>query len=228
MDSLNRARFPGRIEAGRELAPLLERYGPDSPVLLAIPRGGIEVAYPVALHLKAPLDVIIPRKIPSPDNPELALGAVMLDGSIELNQALLNDLGLSESDVQDLIRPVQLEIRRRFEVYRGSRPFPDLKQRTVVLIDDGLATGYTMMAGIRSVQRAGPAKVVVAVPVSPESTFERMRPLVDDLVVISLGSSRCFAVSAFYQVFVDRTDSELVAMLNQANLPECDTAHASV
>ena len=208
--------FKNRHEAGSKLAELLEAYSTPEARLLAIPRGGIEVGYPIALRLKELLDVIIPRKIPSPDNPELAIGAVTLDGSIEVNQELVEDLGLTPSDVKELVRPVQFEIERRLAAYRGSKPAPTLRGKNIILIDDGLATGYTMTAAIKSVRLESPERVVVAVPVSPKSTYERLKELADELVVIHLADDGLFAVSAFYDDFRDLRDEELVRLLKNS------------
>jgi putative phosphoribosyl transferase len=208
--------FKNRLEAGVKLAELLQPYSTLETRLLAIPRGGIEVGYPIALRLKEPLDVIIPRKIPSPDNPELAIGAVTLDGSIELNQELIEDLGLTPTDAKELVRPVQSEIERRLAAYRGSKPDPVLGGKNVILIDDGLATGYTMMAAIKSVRRESPERVVVAVPVSPNSTYERLKGLADELRVVHLAPDGPFAVSAFYEDFRDLRDDELVRLLKDS------------
>jgi putative phosphoribosyl transferase len=208
--------FKSRLEAGTKLAEMLQAYQAQESCLLAIPRGGIEVGYPVALRLKAPLDVIIPRKIPSPDNPELAIGAVTLDGSIELNQELVEDLGLTPADVKELVSPVQFEIERRLAVYRGSKQDPVLRGKNVILIDDGLATGYTMMAAIKSVRCESPGRVIVAVPVSPKGTYERLRGMADELTVLHLAPDGPFAVSAFYKDFRDLPDDELVGLLKDA------------
>jgi putative phosphoribosyl transferase len=208
--------FKNRHEAGSKLAELLEAYSTQEARLLAIPRGGIEVGYPIALRLKELLDVIIPRKIPSPDNPELAIGAVTLDGSIEVNQELVEDLGLTPRDLEELVRPVQFEIERRLAAYRGSKPAPTLRGKNIILIDDGLATGYTMMAAIKSVRLESPERVIVAVPVSPKSTYERLKELADELVVIHLAHDGLFAVSAFYDDFRDLRDEELIRLLKNS------------
>jgi putative phosphoribosyl transferase len=207
--------FKNRFDAGSQLSELLKKFLGTKSCLLAIPRGGIEVGYPIALSLKRPLDVIIPRKIPSPDNPELAIGAVTIDGGIEINQVLVEDLGLAEDDVKECILRVQLEIKRRLALYRGNKPSLDLQGQNVILIDDGLATGYTMMAGIKSVRRESPSQIIVAVPVSPRSTYERVRELVDELVVCHLAQDHFFAVSAFYENFQDLSDEELVHLLHE-------------
>jgi putative phosphoribosyl transferase len=169
----------------------------------------------MSLHLKRPLDVIIPRKIVSPENPELAVGAMTLDGSIEMNHELAAGLGLTESDIDELVRPVRAEIGRRLRLYRGEQPSPRLEGREVILIDDGLATGYTMMAAIKSVSREHPRRLVVAVPVSPATTCNHLRSLVDELVVLHQAHESCFAVSAFYTNFRDLPDEELVKLLHR-------------
>lgn len=205
--------FHDRFKAGSLLAEALGSRASDA-CLLAIPRGGIEVGQAVALSLKLPLDVIIPRKIVSPENPELALGAMTLDGGIEINNELVAQLGLTEADIDELVRPVKAEIDRRLRLYRGEQPSPQLEGREVVLIDDGLATGYTMMAAIKSVSRERPRHLVVAVPVSPASTCERLRSMVDELVVLHQSMESYFAVSTFYANFRDLPDEELVKLLH--------------
>jgi putative phosphoribosyl transferase len=210
--------FHDRFEAGLLLAEALGSCAPDA-CLLAIPRGGIEVGHAMSLRLNRPLDVIIPRKIVAPENPELAVGAMTLDGSIEINHELVAKLGLSESDIEELVQPVRAEIGRRLRLYRGEQSGPRLEGREVILIDDGLATGYTMMAAIKSVSREHPRRLVVAVPVSPISTCEHLRSLVDEVVVLHEADESCFAVSAFYNNFRDLPDEELVKLLHNRTLP---------
>jgi putative phosphoribosyl transferase len=209
--------FRDRFEAGLLLAETLGSCASDA-CLLAIPRGGIEVGHAMSVRLKRPLDVIIPRKIASQENPELALGAMTLDGSIEINQELVGKLGLSEDDIEELVRPVRSEIGRRLHLYRGDRPRPQLKGSEVILIDDGLATGYTMMAAIKSVSREHPRRLIVTVPVSPASTCEHVRAMVDQLVVLHEAHESCFAVSAFYSNFRDLPDEDLVKLLRDRTL----------
>jgi putative phosphoribosyl transferase len=211
--------FRDRFEAGTRLTRRLEPDSTAETLLLAIPRGGIEVAHPVALCLKRPLDVIIPRKITLPDNPELAIGAVTFDGSVEINQLLVEKLNLSPADVDELVRPARLEIDRRLTLYRGERPSPQLERKDVVLIDDGLATGYTMMAAVKSVRREKPRRIIVAVPVSPASTAAHLQSMVDQVVVLHLAQESFFAVGAFYDNFSDRSDSELLQLLRDSNVP---------
>jgi putative phosphoribosyl transferase len=211
--------FRDRFEAGTRLAQRLEPNSTTETLLLAIPRGGIEVAYPIALHLRRPLDVIIPRKITFPDNPELAIGAVTFDGSVEINQPLVEKLNLSSADVDELVRPARLEIERRLAVYRREKPSPQLEGKDVVLIDDGLATGYTMMAAVKSVRREKPRQIIVAVPVSPVSTAEHLQSMVDQIMVLHLAQESFFAVGAFYDRFNDLSDAELIRLLEESNVP---------
>jgi putative phosphoribosyl transferase len=209
--------FKSRFQAGTQLATKLQQYAESETRLLAIPRGGIEVGNPIALSLQLPLDVIVPRKIPCPNNPELAIGAVTIDGEIELDGKLVAELGLSEADVQELIQGVKREIEHRLRVYCCGRARPQLTGRPVILIDDGLATGHTMIAGIKSVLEESPSHVIVAVPVSPQSTYERVGQLVDDMVVLHIARDSVFAVSAFYDNFRDLRDDELVHLLEECN-----------
>jgi len=210
--------FHDRFEAGVLLAEALGSCSSDA-CLLAIPRGGIEVGHAMSRRLKLPLDIVIPRKIVSPENPELALGAMTLDGSIEVNHELVARLGLTESDIEELIGPVRSEIARRLRLYRGVQPNPRLEGREVILIDDGLATGYTMIAAIKSVSRERARRLVVAVPVSPASTCEHLRSMVDDVVVLHQAHEAWFAVSSFYRHFRDLPDEELVHLLHERPRP---------
>jgi putative phosphoribosyl transferase len=208
--------FANRFAAGVQLAQFLEPYSTEETVLLAVPRGGIQVAYPIALRLKKPLDVIIPRKIALPEYPELALGAVTFDGGVDLNQELVDKFNLSSADVEALVRPAVAEIRRRLLLYRGQKPPVVLAGHDVILIDDGLATGYTMIAAIRSVRNNIPRRITVAVPVSPSSTCDHIRTLVDQLVVLEHPTESSFAVGAYYSDFRDLPDEELVRLLNES------------
>lgn len=209
--------FKSRFEAGSQLARKLEQYANSEIELLAIPRGGIEVGHPIALALRRPLDVIVPRKIPCPENPELAIGAVTFDGGIEIDEKLVRELDLSESDVRKLAHSVQEDIERRLTLYRGNKPRPQLHSKPVMLIDDGLATGYTMIAGIKSVRQDAPSRLTVAVPVSPGTTYERIRELVDDLIVLHVARDPLFAVSGFYDNFRDLRGEELIKLLDECN-----------
>jgi len=209
--------FETREDAGRLLAEEVMRMGLSGPALvLAIPRGGVPVGLPVALALSAPLDVIIPRKIPIPWDPEAGLGAVTAEGTIVLNEELVSLLGLSQEEIERAAQAVQEEIERRTRVYRGRRPPPEVAGRVVLLSDDGLASGLTMIAAIRSVRRGGPGRVIVAVPAAPRSSLRRVEPEADDVVCLVEQVRGPFAVASFYRQFPELTDEEVLRDLGLA------------
>lgn len=207
--------FRDRLDAGHQLAKALEAYRGQDVIVLGIPRGGVTTAYPIAEQLQAELDIIIPRKLPLPWSPEAGFGAITEDGTIVLNEAMVSQVGLSPAEIEVIARRVRREVQRRVKEYRGACPAPDLNGRIVILVDDGLATGYTMLAAIQSVKKHAPARVVVAVPCSPASTLESVRPLVDDLVCLIAPDTLSFAVANFYQDFHDMSDGEVKKLLQQ-------------
>lgn len=206
--------FRDRTEAGRKLAAALEKYrGPDT-LVLAIPRGGVEVGYEVSETLGAPLDVIIPRKIGAPGQPELAIGAIGDDVSV-IDERAVESLGVSDEYLQREIETQRREMERRWRSYRGDRPFPDVAGKTVILVDDGIATGSTTMAAARALREKKPGKVVLAVPVAPPDSVQRLRPEVDELVVLET-PEMFFAVSSWYEEFPQTTDREVIDLLRRA------------
>lgn len=208
--------FQTREDAGRQLAvELAGRYADAEALVLAIPRGGVPVGVPIALRLGAPLDVIIPRKIPVPWDPEAGFGAVTAEGTIVLNEEMVSLLGLTPEEIQRAARTVQEEIRRRSEVYRGGRPPLDAAGKLVVLTDDGLASGLTMIAAIRSLRPQRPERIVVAVPVAPRSSLRRVEPEADDVVCLVEQVSGPFAVASFYRFFPDLSDEEVLRELRR-------------
>lgn len=211
-----RVRFRDRTEAGRQLAARLLSYRGRDALVLGIARGGVVVGAPIAEALQAELDVIAPRKLPIPFNPEAGFGAITEDGTIHLNPTLVRALGLTEHEIQEIAADVLAEVRRRVARYRGDRPPPMVKDRTVILVDDGLATGYTMLAAIQSVRKGAPARLVVAVPVSPISTLRAIEPHADELICLIAQETEVFAVANFYDDFRDLQDEEVIALLEQA------------
>jgi len=206
--------FENRVDAGRRLAARLGRYaGPDA-IVLAIPRGGVVVGYEVAAALGVPLDVVIPRKIGAPGQLELAIGAIGDDVSA-LDEETVRYLGVSEEYIRDEIERQRREIERRWRIYHGDRPFPDLKGKTAILVDDGIATGYTTMAAARTIRKKEPAKLVLAVPVAPPESVARLRPEVDEMVVLETPEP-FFSVGSWYYEFEQTTDEEVIALLNRA------------
>lgn len=204
--------FRDRRDAGRRLGQALEAYRLRRPYVLAIPRGGVVVAYEVAKALGAPLDVVIPRKLRAPYNPELAIGAVAHDGSVYYDTPLFGTLKVPEDYLQDEIAFQLEEIRRRMAAYRGERPQPALEGRAAIVVDDGIATGSTMIAALRAVRKMGPAATAAAIPVAPPEGCEGLRGEADE--VICLHTPVVFyAVGQFYDDFEQVSDEEAIALL---------------
>jgi predicted phosphoribosyltransferase len=175
--------FRDRCEAGRQLVAKLSAYANKSDLLvLALPRGGVPVAYEVASALGAPLDVFVVRKLGIPGYEELAMGAVATGGVRVLNQPLVERLGMPDYLIEDVTEREQEELKRREHLYRGGLPSLDVRNRTVILVDDGLATGATMQAAIKALRQQHPARIVVAVPVASREACEEMRVLADDVI----------------------------------------------
>jgi len=205
--------FRNRQEAGQLLArELAALQGRKDLIVLGVPRGGVVVAYEVAQALGVPLDVYITRKIGAPYNPELAIGAVASDGTLVLDHELIARIGVPESYVQEETARQRQEIKRRMAAYRGSRPEVDLQGKTVILVDDGVATGATTQASLRAIRTRQPAQLILAVPVGPEDTIQILSAEADQ--VVCLYTPELFwAVGAFYAVFDQTTDAEVIQLL---------------
>lgn len=199
-----------RTEAGELLAQELAEFRDDpDAILLALPRGGVVVGYQLSLALRLPLDVLITRKIGAPMNPEYALGAVGETGAVYWNRQALAELSLSEQDLESAVRAQREEVARRVILYRQRRPFPRLKDRTVILVDDGLATGATFFAAAATVRQGSPRRVIGAVPVGPRATVQEARSLLDQLIVLMVPEP-FHAVGNFYQDFAQVQDREVL------------------
>ena len=208
------AYFSDRIEAGKKLAIALKDFSSKNGVVLAIPRGGVVVAYEIAKAIGLPLDVIIPRKLGAPGNAELAIGAVAEDGTAILDNELVSYLGVSRSYIQEEIETQKQEIHRRLTLYRQQSSYPDLKGLDVIVVDDGIATGSTMKAALASVKNRGAASITVAIPVGPPSTIKELEKLADH--VVCLYTPEYFqAIGQFYSDFSQTEDEEVVALLQQ-------------
>ncbi len=207
--------FKDRRQAGEKLAGLLEQYKGQQPLLMAVPRGGVAVAEPVWEALGGELDLIITRKLGAPYQPELAIGAVSGDGYVMLNERLVSRLNVTEEYIKEAAEKEQEEIKRRLELYRGSRLLPKVNQRLVLLIDDGVATGYTLLAALRSLRDKHPARLVLAVPVGPPDTFARLDKEVDDLVYVKAPENFA-AVGQFYRKFNQTSDREVADIVKKA------------
>ena len=204
-------RFGDRVEAGERLAEVLARHVRPPVIVLAIPRGGVIVGACVADRLDAPMDVVVPRKIGAPGNPELAVGAVA-EGVEALDGDAIHRLGLDPAAVRAEVARQTVEVARRTAAYRRGRPPLDLAGRTAVLVDDGVATGWTCVAAARFTRRAGAAGVLVAVPVGPAGLARRLRPVVDEVVVLQTPEPY-LAVGQAYQRFPQVGDDEVLRCL---------------
>ncbi len=208
-------RFHDRTDAGGRLAEILRGYQGTEAVLFAIPRGGVPVASVVAIKLGLRLDLIVPRKIPIPYNPEAGYGAVTEDGVIVLNEPLVAELNLSRSQIQRQAEEVRAEIERRSTLFRKRLPRPDVQGKTAIIIDDGLASGYTMMAAVASIQRRKAGKIVVAVPVASGAAYDLVKPVVNELVALVVARLPEFAVASFYYEWHDLTDAEVIKHIDE-------------
>jgi predicted phosphoribosyltransferase len=206
-------RFRNRADAGARLADELRDYAEKPGVIvLALPRGGVPVGAEVAARLKAPLDVFLVRKLGVPGHPELAMGAVAAGGVEVLSDDLIRDLRIPRAVVERVAVAQRLELDRRDALYRGGRRPPDLHDRVVVLVDDGLATGSTMEAAVRAIRRQDPARIVVAVPVGARESCERIRQLADEVVCLSMPEP-FNAVGLWYHDFSETNDAEVGRLL---------------
>ncbi len=210
--------FENRAEAGRYLAQKLMAYRDQPDVLvLALPRGGVPVAYEVAKALHAPLDVFLVRKLGVPGHEELAMGAVATGGVRVLNEAVVRALNISEEQINAVTEAELRELERREQAYRGSRPAPQIRDRTIILVDDGLATGATMYAAIVALRQQHPKKIVVAVPTASPETCDEFRSVSDE-VVCAITPEPFYAVGLSYKDFSQTTDEEVRDLLARAQV----------
>lgn len=210
-----RALFNDRYDAGRQLAGKLTEYKGKSALVLAIPNGGVPVGLEVARALEADLDVVIVRKLPLPLNPEAGFGAVADDGSVILNEELVAKAGLTPEQVSAQVDKVRGDIRQRSLLYRKDKPLALARDRTVIITDDGLASGFTMKAAVESVRHRRPREIIVAVPVASAAAMEQLKPVADKVVTVAIGIKPRFAVAGFYRRWYDLNDKEVVKCLEE-------------
>jgi putative phosphoribosyl transferase len=208
-------RLRNRKEAGQKLASQLQDYKGKSVVVLAIPRGGVVLGYEVARALEAPLDIVVPRKIGAPGNPELAIGAVAEDGTMVLDHGLLEMFRISNEYVEREREAEMAEIRRRTLTFRGGLPPLGLSGKVVIVVDDGLATGATMKAAVASIRKKGASEVIVAVPVGPPDTVRELSKEVER-VVCPIVYEPFMAIGQFYDDFTQVEDDEVIRLLSRA------------
>jgi putative phosphoribosyl transferase len=208
--------FRDRAEAGRRLAArLVEHAGRPDVLVLALPRGGVPVAFEVARALEAPLDIFVVRKLGVPGHEELAMGAIASGGTWVLNNDVIESLNPPFRVVQAVAARERLELERRERAYRGNRPPLEVRGRTVILVDDGLATGSSMRAALRAIRRQGPARLVVAVPVGAMETCEELHDEADE-VVCARAPYPFYSVGQWYEDFTQTSDEEVHDLLGQA------------
>lgn len=207
--------FENRCHAGELLSEKLAAYRGRSPLILAVPRGGVAVALPVWRSLRGGLDLLITRKIGAPYQPELAVGAVSGEGFVMLNESLVAQLRVTPSYIDRSVKAEQAEIVRRLRLYRGGRPAPEIDGKVVLLIDDGVATGFTLMAALKGLRQKKPDELVLAVPVGPPDTLARLGEEVDALYCLD-APPHFGAVGQFYRDFRQTTDAEVITALEEA------------
>ena len=208
-------KFINRSDAGKILAEALFEYQNQLDVIvLALPRGGVPVAFEIAKILSLPLDIFIVRKLGAPHHKELAMGAIASGGTIIFNEDVISELSISQSAIQEVIQSERQELRRRELLYRGDRPFPTLTGKRIIIVDDGIATGATMRAAISALRKDHPLSIIMAIPVAARSTYEEMSTLVDK-IVCPLTPAYFYAVGAWYDEFPQVTDQEVIALLKE-------------
>jgi putative phosphoribosyl transferase len=209
--------FRNRTEAGQFLAGKMNVFKNQSDVLvLALPRGGVPVAFEVAMAIRAPLDVFVVRKLGVPGHEELAFGAIATGGVRVLSEDVIHSMGLSREQIDRTIAREQAELERRESDYRGDRPAPNPSGRRVVLVDDGLATGATMLAAIRALRQENPAEIIVGVPVAAPAACSEFEPEVD-AIICAVTPEPFYAVGLWYEDFTQTTDEEVRQLLDEAS-----------
>ena len=208
--------FDDRYHAGDMLVGKLEPYRKDNDAyVLAIPAGGVQVAVKVTDGLKIPLDIVVTRKLHIPWNREAGFGAVSWDGLIFINEPLVASLHLTKEEINRCVAEEKEAIDRRLSTFRGDRPFPDLRDKTTIVVDDGLASGFSMMTTLKALRRMDVREAVVAVPTAPVSAINLVRPYANRIICLNIRSGPIFAVADAYKAWYDLTDGEVVDILEK-------------
>lgn len=208
--------FRDRFEAGKLLADKLRDYAGDkSVIILAVPAGGVPVGYSAAKELAVSMDVLVVRKIQIPWNTEAGFGAITWDGKIVLNDDLVTQLELTEDEIKTSILNTKENLQARLRKFRGDKPMHDLADKVVILVDDGLASGFTMLAAARSVREKKPKKIIVAEPTASLGAIKLLLPEVDEIVCLNIRTGSSFAVASAYEKWYDLTDEEVMKILSE-------------
>jgi putative phosphoribosyl transferase len=216
--TVTRAYIPAyrdRADAGRQIVEFVAPDPDPDAAVLAVPRGGVPVADVLAEVLGAPLDLVMARKLPIPDSPEAGFGAVALDGSLVLNDRLVQSLALTSEQIDAVVCEVRAEVLRRAREYRGNESLPDVAGRNVWVVDDGLASGYTMMAAAKMLSRQKPKRLTLCVPDSPQGSLDAVEPYFDEVHCLIAQTHLPFAVASFFEDFADLTDDEVRRILHR-------------
>lgn len=206
--------FIDRTDAGKKLSLALKRFKVENPIVLAIPRGGLVTAYETIKFFGFEWDLIIPRKIGAPHNKEIAIGAVALDGTYLLNEEFIDRLNISQEYIKNEIFNQIEEIKRRLIEYKGNNNFPNVTNRTVIIVDDGIATGFTIQAAIKSIRKHAPKKIVLAVPVGPQDTISLLEKIVDEVICLYV-PFEFYAVGLHYKNFEQTTDDDVIHIVQE-------------
>lgn len=207
--------FRDRVHAGELLASKLKPYVGKDSIVLAIPSGGVPIGITLAKELGLQMDLIIVRKLPIPYNTEAGFGSMSWNGEVKLNEKLVEQLQLRDPEIDSIIRDVKSELDKRMEIFRGNRPFPELKGKTAIIVDDGLASGYTLLAAISSVKKLSPARIIVAVPTASKNAVDLLAPYVDEIFCLNIRETKIFAVADAYQEWHDLTQQEVLKLLGK-------------
>jgi putative phosphoribosyl transferase len=209
--------FHDRQDAGQKLAKALKKFkNTKDTIILALPRGGVVIGFEIAKELNLPMDIVVPRKIGAPDNPEFAIGAITESGEGIFSSDVISTYGISQNYIDKTVAHEKKEAERRLQTYRGNRPPLELKDKTVIIVDDGIATGSTMKAAIKSVKIKNAKKVIVAVPTSASDSAEEIKKEVAKFICLDI--PKFFgAVGAFYEVFAQTEDEEVIELLKKSD-----------